>query len=705
MMTSMLLRSILLAAVSVCMLYAQDDQDVLLKPIEGTENFPAVAMLFATGAGLPPSSYTPLAVEMQKSLAAINKALWVGIPHCTLDVAAIDLNKAYQRMADKLTAEGLPTQHGTIYAGHSLGGAMTPLQVNDTSSLPEGFNSPDAMILMGAFLVRDFKSEAVPEVGPGQYMFNSCPVLTIGGELDGLARITRIAEAYHTQINMNTDVDHAKHYFPVTVVEGMSHMQFSSGDIPKLVEMRDLLPEISYNEAHQYVSADVASFLNGVYNNDYSKLDTRLEQSLTLFDPIIKALELEGYHQFKPPCYCEAEDEYGGLIYGSCPELPGCQANSPWTQRAQEIMAIGADSEGLQIVTRDSQHVVTEEHPSCHLPNVHDGTDTTTGEKLYHPNDASINPGNGDASPLCSNSTTCTLNITTLTQLKYETGSELDFWRITIGSDAIDTGYFPISAREMKSKMKSRQAILQAANDPSAGHDNSQFDDLDSPEEGRCAEINLAALNYAKNIVPESTIERYSSHGQLMKINQLDHKVCAAGPCWIWSPLRYENRSESEIFVQSPTFAEKNSNGFPCGEDKVIPCPAGMHYCKLLSPARAVEWMYVDSLRKYYSLNSLTKKKENEDDDEGDAKCCTTCGEGTLKYYSIPKIQDNCGESCLNPDDYKKYKLFEPGLTLADTNTPCADRNYSIYLGTFTHGSPKLNATLDMYDHQEVTEA
>jgi hypothetical protein len=59
---------------------------------------------------------------------------------------------------------------------------MIPLLVNRTSDLPEGFNEPVGMILMGSFLVRSFKSDAVPDIGPGQYSF-PCPTLTVGAEL------------------------------------------------------------------------------------------------------------------------------------------------------------------------------------------------------------------------------------------------------------------------------------------------------------------------------------------------------------------------------------------------------------------------------------------------------------------------------------------------------------------------------------------
>ena len=33
----------------------------------------------------------------------------------------------------------------------------------------------------------------------------------------------------------------------------------------------------------------------------------------------------------------------------------------------------------------------------------------------------------------------------------------------------------------------------------------------------------------------------------------------------------------------------------------IYPDSAGFHYCKLLSPAKALEWMYVDGLRLNYS--------------------------------------------------------------------------------------------------------
>ena len=87
--------------------------------------------------------------------------------------------------------------------------------------------------------------------------------------------------------------------------------------------------------------------------------------------------------------------------------------------------------------------------------------------------------------------------------VKYETGSELDIWRISVGNDNVDTSYFPVSAVEMKSKMKSRQALLQAANDTAAVDGSKSFDDLDAPSTGYCSEINAAAIKWALESAPE----------------------------------------------------------------------------------------------------------------------------------------------------------------------------------------------------------
>ena len=176
-----------------------------------------------------------------------------------------------------------------FYAGHSLGGAMIQLWVD------QHVESVTGQLLLGSFLTRVWKKD---------YIFNyNVPTMTIGGELDGLARVTRIAEAYYTQIT-DSSIPDAATRFPVTVLEGVSHMQFASGEIPSLVLKRDLIPEVEYSEAHKLIAADMNVFMNtlvdGVdkFNFSKRKLTERLQETSEFIDPILQALHLEGYVRY-----------------------------------------------------------------------------------------------------------------------------------------------------------------------------------------------------------------------------------------------------------------------------------------------------------------------------------------------------------------------------------------------------------------------
>ncbi len=592
--------------------------DVILTPDNSLST--TSALIIAPGFGIGADAYEPLGKKLQTGFAENNIGLYVGIPHMNGNITTIGLKGAIKRVAKEIQDAEIPDQHRTFYAGHSVGGALLPYILKDLNNLPDGFNKPDGMILLAAFLVRSFRSKSVPEIGPGQYSFPNCPVLSIGAELDGLARISRFAEAYYNQISQNTNIVEAKKTLPVTMIEGMTHMQFASGTIPKEVMDRDLLPEISYDEAHTNVASDMTEFATSVLGlNDWNLLEERMKESKEMLTPMIDMMQIEGYHQFKPPCYCEEKDEYGGLEYGSCPEQPGCTASSPWTAHAQQLMVNPDIDNGKGIITdtKDSQHIVTEENPSCHLPHIHAGTDRITGYTINNTL-VSANPGNNSPS-LCASPETCTLTVNTITQLKYENGGEIDIWRIDIGNGNIDTGYYPITATEMKSKMKSKQAILQAANNTAAvnNEEGSTFDDLDSNKLGNCANINEKAIEYALEHALDKSRTRYEKYGQKMVIaTDGDKKVCVAGPCWIWASLEYNGRrKDGDIEIKSPAFPYENSNPFPCGEklypkdDRlvVLPCTAGMHYCKLLSPARVMEWLMVDGLRLNYSLKTNKK--------------------------------------------------------------------------------------------------
>jgi hypothetical protein len=558
------------------------------------------------------------------------------------------------RVRKAMKAQGLDWANtSTFYGGHSLGGAMMPdyvLTVDDAKG----------QVLMGSFLTRKFKTEATPEGRP-QYAF-PVPTLTIGGELDGLCRLTRIAEALYTQVTFSGDPVAAAQALPVTVIAGMNHYEFASGSSPPaFVAANDLRAEISEEQAHALVAADTVAFLAPLLGvGDWSALAARSAASAAFVQPVVDAFLMEGYAEYLPPCLCEEPDEYfyyatnstppppspfdaaasnprgaageaavGGddklpfREFGTCFSQPHCAGGSPWTGQVAMPTMAGASNgyygpaegglEGLTVKAVDSLHIVTEEKPSCHLPHIHGGG-------ANRPNFA--NPGsvgadnkyNPPTAPLCVAPTGCQLNVTTVTQHVYENSGEFDLWRLEFHVDSLDTGFAPLAAFELRSKLKSREAAFDASGFGTSGQGNYSVDSTDTPVAAggtggdRCGEVNQAAIDWAFASLPQAAQDRYRTYGQKLVVGP-DKTTCAGGPCWIWDRLRFEKDDDANsVTVSSVVMVEPNFNKFPCGEahadadgvKQFIPCPTGFHYCKLLSPARALEWMLVDGLKLNY---------------------------------------------------------------------------------------------------------
>merc|ERR1712232_879665 len=79
-------------------------------------------------------------------------------------------------------------------------------------------------------------------------------------------------------------------------------------------------------------------------------------------------------------------------------------------------------------------------------------------------------------------------------------------------------------------------------------------------------------------------------------------------------------------------------------------------------------------------------------------KCCVgQCPAGLSKVYSIDTKVNNCGEACMDLKWFPVFHIFESGLSKTTSLTPCADRGYTDYKGTPTHGALFLKITLDLY--------
>ena len=129
-----------------------------------------------------------------------------------------------------------------------------------------------------------------------------------------------------------------------------------------------------------------------------------------------------------------------------------------------------------------------------------------------------------------------------------------------------------ISADEIACKMVSKEKI------------SSDFFLNIPATKASCKQLNELALNYASTLVSPHVWQRYVSKGKKMEFE--DDIPAAIGPQFVFlSKLKYQE-DENSLKVASPIL-------FTGVDGRIYP---GNHYCKVLSPARAVEWVSTDSL-------------------------------------------------------------------------------------------------------------
>lgn len=497
-------------------------KDVILEPVKRAG--PETALVIIQEFQISPKQYIPLATAIQN---ASNLTLWVGIPDFSFDFPApFEVATGITRIVTAMREAGLESQ-SIAFAGHSIGGVSLQTYLHDNSTM--GF----AQILLGNFLQRKYRTR------PYQV---KVPTMTVGGELDGVCRVTRIMESYYHSILTAENQTLATIEFPVVVVEGMSNMQFASGSVPHFTKDLDLRPEISYDDAHLMVGSLVSAFLD--LHMGYSKSLTVLVEAVkktgVFLRPILNAFELEGYHYFKPPC----NDD---------PPSSTCTIGSLWSQQALVVMAALKE---VHINDSDSFHPSSEFYPHDYLPYVKN---------------------------TCSSPSMCTLQVVSDTENVYD---ESDI--------VLDSGVYPISAKEMRIKMTSRQVLIEAA-----GYGNVDFTASDGYSV--CKVINQASYNWSLRNASNHTRQRFMNYGVPYEMGN-DEGPYNIYPEWMYYPLEYKQRKTAEgksvVVVSSPTLRTP--------KDYYIKISAGFHFCKILSPARVMEWIYVDGLRENYGIKNQT---------------------------------------------------------------------------------------------------
>lgn len=508
-----------------CIAAAAAASDVILVPKETASKH--VAVVWIHGMRCPNEQYITMATALQAAGHEMGQNIWVGIPEFIFDAPEPFLIDNYVEKAIEGIRKAGFTGDNIMLAAHSLGGVMAQRYAEANSDLIKG------QILMGSVLTRGHHT-----LNPdGSTHFDyPVPTLTLGGTKDGLMRITRMAEAYYHQIE-NIEAAQAGVY-PVFALEGASHMSFMAGTPPGLVMKRDLRAEVPENEAHAIFGEQIALFIDKITGGESIIDETSTGEIVA---PLIEAMKEEGSHAIAPPC------NDGPLINRTSD--PTCLHGSPFNKHfTQNLMGGKFGNPFINVDNDDNFHPVWQVNP-VHLPEI-DSTCKFDVKKE------------------------CQINTVTVSQNHY------DFL------DRFDTGYYPISAKEIKTKINSRQSIQG-----SAGIDvKYAFHTLDEVG-NRCAEINDFAIDWAYKRLSPAAKQRYDDMGMKMVTGD-DNGPYNAGPLWIWKFMEYdESEDKSTLTVHSAMMRTPI--------DYFVESAAGFHYCKVLSPFRAMEHMYIDSL--FYS--------------------------------------------------------------------------------------------------------
>ena len=155
-----------------------------------------------------------------------------------------------------------------------------------------------------------------------------------------------------------------------------------------------------------------------------------------------------------------------------------------------------------------------------------------------------------------------------------------NFVGISIGSmlyyhpNVMDRSTIPEAAQSIACKNKSPESLAKLTGMPNSF----------TPS---CSEHNKAAYAWALQNVSAEARGRFLKRGRQLRFAE-DRRL-ASGVQWIAARLKFENDAEQRIAtVTSPALL--TGLNAPAGLD-------GMHYCKLLAPSRAIEWILVDGLR------------------------------------------------------------------------------------------------------------
>lgn len=233
------------ALVSISVLMFQNVyaiQEILIKPT-ARNNRNNVLLVIIPETGTEGKHYKELGTAIQES--EDNYSLWIGLTD--VQPTTLELLTVISTLIQNVTeiSNGHQDNIPLFLAGHGQADFLVQSYAEFHTHTLNG------IILLNSHLKMGETMASFP-----------VPVLTINGELDGVTRITRIAELFRqfmTEVEMNDDLQVRS---PFIVLEGINHGAVIANMLPGQLNMLDLKAQITPLQCRRLVAEIISKFIN-----------------------------------------------------------------------------------------------------------------------------------------------------------------------------------------------------------------------------------------------------------------------------------------------------------------------------------------------------------------------------------------------------------------------------------------------------------